>query len=264
MADRLDIIDRDWQRRFGEAGVLSSEALRLLPASAPPVAASRTSRTEIVEVAGIPLHRKVYVYPEMKDRWRAALRGTLFGAPRARREWAALRALGDAGLPAVEPVALGIERRGGFVRASVLVTRTEIDAVPLDTFVQRGERLEEILTRVASILATAHEKGHRLGRPAPRDMLVLPEETTPGLRLLDLPRHRRGRRMAPLESARDLARIAAGLIDRVPHPVLLRTLEVYARQRVSLPDPARALATHIGREMRPYREGERRRAAETR
>jgi hypothetical protein len=255
LPDRLRFAAPAWRERLLAAGVDTCGALRGRPGRGAPVAESRTSRTDVIEVDGILLHRKVYTYPRRADRWRAALRGTFLGRPRAVREWDALMALRADGLPAVEPVALGVERHRGFVRATVLATRTETDATNLDELLRAPRPDPAVLARAARVLARVHAAGHVLGRPARRDVLVVGSGSE--IRLLDLPRHRRAR-PSPSAVAEDLARLAAGLEDRVSRRACLRALAAYVRARGWT--DVRDLVRRAGRSVRRHEDAERARS----
>jgi len=195
-----------WEARLREAGLDRWDALLALPARGGPIAASRTSRTDRVEAAGVDLHRKHYRYPTARDRRRAALRGTLFGRPRARRELDALLALGARGVPVAEPVVYAERRVRGWLHETLLFTVTVPGAAPIDAHDAPA------LHALARTLRAAHDAGIELGTPALRDVVVSRADGAPAPTLLDLPRARiRSASLAGSLRARDLARIVVGL-----------------------------------------------------
>jgi hypothetical protein len=251
------IANEAWRERLRAAGLGRPHHLLEAPPVAGPDAASRTSRTDRILVGGLSLHRKVYRYPTGRDLRRALFRGILLGSPRARREWRALLALRADDVPAVEAVALVVERRLGLVRRTALLTRTVDGASALDDLLSSdsgsGRRLDA-LSRAASSVAAAHAAGHELGSPALRDLVLA--DSGPAW-ILDLPRHRK-RSMDFRRSTRDLARFAAGLALRASGGERRRTLGAYLERRGVAWD-LEGTAAEVHRAARPWLDSEGRR-----
>jgi lipopolysaccharide kinase (Kdo/WaaP) family protein len=257
---RLLTADAVWDRRLQAAGLATVASIAAVAPLGEAVATSRTSRTDVIEIPSHRFHRKVYAYPEARDILRAALRGTLLGTPRALREWRALRSLLVDGVLVVEPVAVGVIRRWGFVRMTILLTRTVDGGRPLDRYLvehQDDDERRRTLDRAAAVLARAHSRGHVLGAPALRDLIHDPADG--GIRLLDLPRHRAGRRMTLTVRARDLARLDAALGNIVSDKQRWSALAAYVRESGPGCPGAQDLAARIRQEARPWNAGETRR-----
>lgn len=68
--------------------------------------------------------------------WSGMFRGTFFGCPKARREFQNLNLLRSLGLDAPEPVALGEERKGGWLVRSYLISKGVPAPAPLHEYIR--------------------------------------------------------------------------------------------------------------------------------
>ncbi len=103
------------------------------------VAWSRTTDTlHVAAPDGAPgFFVKRYYYPRWKNRFRGAFRGTLFGAHRALAEYNTLRAMQNAGIPTVRPVAVGCRRVARLITGCFLITEEVPESTNLTTYAQR-------------------------------------------------------------------------------------------------------------------------------
>lgn len=110
---------------------------------------------------------KKYWYPSWRKRISGASRGTLLGVPKVQCEYQNLRCLRGWGLDAPVPVAYGLERVGGWLHRSVLISEGVPEALSLDLFirdylpslnfaVERATR-RELIMRLAHYTARMHE-----------------------------------------------------------------------------------------------------------
>jgi len=107
---------------------------------------------------------KRYWFPSFASRWNGALRGTLLGRSKVRREFDNLAWLRAHGFDAPLPVAWGEERSGGWLTRSFLISEGIPEPVALSKFIRdtlpsrpasvRGELIE----RLAALTRRLHEQ----------------------------------------------------------------------------------------------------------
>ncbi|MCG3150021.1 MAG: hypothetical protein PCFJNLEI_03488 [Verrucomicrobiae bacterium] len=110
----------------------------------------RGNSTEVrrVELGGKTVFIKKYWANNFGQLWSGALRGTLFGKTKARREYENLVRLREWGFDAPAPVAYGEERRAGWVVRSCLVSEAIPAAVSLDEHRQIPLELADYVRRL--------------------------------------------------------------------------------------------------------------------
>ncbi len=79
---------------------------------------------------------KKYWISRPQQLWSGMFRGTLFGCPKARREFYNLNLLRSLGLDAPEPVAIGEERKAGWLVRSYLISKGVPAPTPLHEFIR--------------------------------------------------------------------------------------------------------------------------------
>ena len=79
---------------------------------------------------------KKYWISRPSQLWSGMFRGTLFGCPKARREFRNLALLRRLGLDAPEPVALGEERKAGWLIRSCLISKSVPSPTPLHEYIR--------------------------------------------------------------------------------------------------------------------------------
>lgn len=133
------VIAPGWERLLQACRLDSVEALYALPEG---VTLKHGSSTQLCRLdlpdAEPPrtLFIKKYWYPTLRKCISGASRGTLFGIPKVQREYQNLNNLRNWGLDAPAPVAYGLERVGGWLRRSVLVSDGVPEACSLDLFIR--------------------------------------------------------------------------------------------------------------------------------
>lgn len=124
---------------------------------------------------------KRYLYPTWRKRLRTALRGTFIGLPRGQAEYRALKAMAEAGVSAVRPVAYGARRVGHFVCACFLITEEVPGACNLTTFARdvacgrrtiSGAQRRLAVWRLADQVAHMHAAGCAHGQLFWRNILI--------------------------------------------------------------------------------------------
>ncbi len=133
----------------------------------------RTSWVRRCRVGTIEVFAKTYAYPNRRDRLRGVLRTTFLAPGRAVCESRALRWLLEHGIDAPRPLGVAEHRRGGWLRASLLLT----EAWPgesLDVFFVRLGRDDRrrVLAAVWGFVATLHGLGFVDRNLDPRNLLV--------------------------------------------------------------------------------------------
>lgn len=119
--------------------------------------------------------------------------------PAAWREWNSIRAIAAAGIPTVDPLAVGSVKSGIWMRESWLVTQEIEGVVPLDEFVThdlghaaRPARTRgELATRLGRLIGTMHAAGFVHRDLHAGNVLVRMENGEPSLWLIDLHEIRR-------------------------------------------------------------------------
>lgn len=181
----------------------------------------RTSWVRRCRVGTLDVFAKTYAYPSRRDRLRGALRTTFLAPGRAVCESRALRWLLEHGIDAPRPLGVAEHRRGGWLRASLLVTEAW-PGEPLDAFlvqIGRNDR-RRVLAAVWGFVATLHGLGFVDRNLDPRNLLVS-DDGSGAFRVtkIDSPRARvlrPGRRLDQLVAA-DRERLTSGLA-KLPGP----------------------------------------------
>lgn len=126
---------------------------------------------------GMEVVEKTYSFPTRKDRLRGMLRGTWIGRNKARREFANLRYLMDAGIPVVEPLAWTVERNGwGLVTCCRLVTRAYAALDLARTLQQELEVADGVWEAVGRSLRAMHAAGIWHRGASARNLLLTAKE----------------------------------------------------------------------------------------
>ncbi|MHC4379568.1 MAG: lipopolysaccharide kinase InaA family protein [Planctomycetota bacterium] len=127
---------------------------------------------------GVEVVEKTYSFPTRKDRIRGMLRGTWVGRNKARREYANLKFLEQAGIPVVEALEWKVERNGwGFVTWCRLSTRA-YDAMDLARTIrgQSEDVAEAVWEGVGSSLRAMHDAGIWHRGASARNILLIEQE----------------------------------------------------------------------------------------
>ena len=172
-------------------------------------------RIELADGAG---HRvlfvKKYNSAKPKQLWSGALRGTLLGKSKVRREFDNLNRLRQWGLDAPAPIAYGEARRGGWLVRSFLVSEGVADPVPLDALIRdhlpgQSAQRRELLMRLADYVRRVHEQHFVHGDLYWRN-IILTRGTLTRFALIDAQKGHCWRARAELRSrAQDLATLDA-------------------------------------------------------
>jgi hypothetical protein len=151
----------------------------------------RTSWVRRVVLDACTIYIKTYDYASAGGRLRGAFRTTWLVPGRAVREWDALHWLRTHGFGAPEPLLAWTDRRLGFLRRAVLVTRAHpgrsLDALLPE--LAAGER-DELLAALERFVERLHATGFRDGNLDARNLLAQPTEGGWSLAKLDSPRYR--------------------------------------------------------------------------
>jgi hypothetical protein len=234
---RIDPAHRD---RFEAEGLASFDALAGAARSS---GAGRDQRSvsRLAFAGGAPkayyLKRYAYGGPRI-------LRTFLYRA-KAQREYANLRRVIEAGVPAVRPVAWGVRRRFGFVRDSVLVTESIDGAQNARTLIGSylagrfaavpREAFRDAMGRLVDDLRRLHDQGLYLQTAFEKNVLVWMREGRAAYAWVDLPFAGRTppgwlpRRLR----IRDLACLNKGLEAALSAPERLRLLIRYLGPQAS-------------------------------
>lgn len=169
------------------------------------------------------VYLKKYWANTARQVWSGALRGTLLGRSKARREFENLARLRRWGLDAPAPVAYGEHRRGLWLVRSFLMSEEIPDPMPLDVFIRdelprapeterRGLR-RELLERLADYTGRLHEQ-----RFVHHDFfwrnIILSSQSLENFSLIDA---HKGRRWLPWAERRSRAKDLAALDSPAPH-----------------------------------------------
>ncbi|MCH7596664.1 MAG: SCP2 sterol-binding domain-containing protein [Planctomycetes bacterium] len=247
----VDPADRNWLARAGLGSVRA--VLKLRPNSVAAISgSSETFSRSLEEIEGAPpaVFIKRYRYRGWRARLAGMFRGTLFGASRARFEFAFLQAMRARGIRAVRPIAYAEQRRWGFLRACVLITEAEGNAIPLDRFAVRYATDESFSRQdrrrftetLAETVRKMHEAGVMHGGLFGRNILVR-NGTAGRWELILLDPDRRGRlygRAVPRNGViSDLADLAATLAPFQHRNDVVRFTQAYrGRRRLDAGDKA--------------------------
>jgi tRNA A-37 threonylcarbamoyl transferase component Bud32 len=193
-----------WSR--GDAALRRALDERLAAGTFEPVADSHRRRVLRLAADGRALLVKQFRVGSGRHPWREAGKARIGRAP-ADREWRALAALHEAGLPVPEPLALGALPDG-----DRLLAMTWIDGVPFEAALRAASPAARraLLAALGAVVARVHAAGWVHGDLHPGNLLVRAGAPV----LLDWQRARRtGSRAA---RADDLARLEHALAPLVP------------------------------------------------
>jgi len=168
------------------------------------------------------------------------------------------------GVPTITPIALGEQRKRGFLFENYLITPAIPGAVPLDEFVQehlpalpepRRSRVRRTLAKAAGVLAgRLHEAGFVHDDFHPGNLLVRLEGDRPRLALIDLDALRSRRSLSRADARANLALLNHYFWTRSGRPDRLRFLLAYYGARGGRPGDARAFAREIESATRTWAE----------
>ena len=134
------------------------------------IASSGTTEVREVELKGANSAQprvvfiKCYRFPSFASRWSGALRGTLLGRSKVRRELDNLAWLRAHGFDAPLPVAWGEERSGGWLTRSFLISAGIPQPVALSKFIRDtlpsrpAATRRELIERLATLTRRLHEQ----------------------------------------------------------------------------------------------------------
>ena len=194
----------------------------------------KTSKVRTIlkgEIAGVPVHLKLFRAVRLSDRARDALAGS-----RGEREMSNLLEARSRGIAVVEPIAAG-RVRGSFGSRSFLITTSAPGAA-----LPRGPLDPATAARVGTFLRTAHDKGLRARDLHPGNLLA---DASGSIALLDLTSATLGATLEPEERAQALAFFCQDLDGGVLHPAALPLLDSYG-----ISDAMRARAFSAGLSLR--------------
>lgn len=212
-----------------------------------PTDGSRASHPALVFV-------KRYRYRTFLGRLQGMFRGTLFGKSRARFEFERLRAIRERGVAAVRPIAYAEFRRRGFMRACVLITEAERDAVSLDRLLrppprerapQRGTQ-RRLAEQLAAFVARMHDAGVMHGALLGRNLLVAEvESASPRFVVLDPNPHGTVSNTSISDAGRvsdltDLAATALAVTTRTVRARFFHAYQTHFRMRRGVADTGEA------------------------
>ena len=107
---------------------------------------------------------KRYWFPSFASRWNGALRGTLLGRSKVRREFDNLAWLRAHGFDAPQPVAWGEERNGGWLTRSFLISEGIPEPLALSKFIRDtlpsrpASVRRELIERLAALTRRLHAR----------------------------------------------------------------------------------------------------------
>lgn len=165
------VVSPGWETFLRAGGIDGVDAVYRLQVGEQ-ITRSRSTEVRRVSLAheGTPrvVFIKKYSANNARQLWSGALRGTLFGKSKARREFENMARLRDWGLDAPAPVAYGEERRARWLTRSFLISEGIPDPVPLDVFIrdilpgkpeiERRRLRRELIGKLADYTRRLHEK----------------------------------------------------------------------------------------------------------
>lgn len=266
--------DRDWVERVGWRSVGD-----VLACSAGGVAAvSRSS--DVVEVPIDPalggptnVFVKRYRYDRLEQRLKQAMRGTLLGISRGRREFEFLNEMRRRQVPTVRPIACGDRYGLAFLRASFLITEGVTGYQSLDLFaiqtlrrkpMPRAQR-QALIEALAATIRQMHEAGVRHGGLFWRNILIrVDADGTFSFLMIDPDTHGRftDARIPEADAVADLGEVVASAIGLGVRAGLKPFMKAYFQVPRLTADHRRLVAKilTVARELAP---SERRRMAIT-
>lgn len=136
---------------------------------------TRSGSTEVRRVtlgsdpAAPSIFIKKYWVNRSKQLWSGMFRGTLFGCPKARREFQNLALLRNLGLDAPEPISFGEERKAGWLVRSYLISLGVPEPKPLHQYIRedltaltgdvRRQARRTLIANLAAYTRRLHEAG---------------------------------------------------------------------------------------------------------
>ncbi len=175
------------------------------------IARSRTTSTIAFEAGGDGkrFFLKRYLFPTVRDRLKGALRGTLLGESKARKEWDNFAFLESIGIGVPERCAWGEARVRGFVRGCFIVTGEIQGATRADNLLAGGFD-GDLCMRLGMAVAAMHSNAYKDGSLALRNFLV----SGPQGRVfkVDCPKGRIGQGIRTRDRVRDLGPLLAGIL----------------------------------------------------
>lgn len=145
------VITQNWKpllrdRQFDELWELPGETIKRAPA------------TEVIRsrLGNHHVYLKKYWANTFRQQWSGALRGSLVGKSKVRREYENLHKLRTWGFDAPAPVAYGEDRRAGWLKRSFLISEAIPGPVPLDAIIKDGSP-RELVTHLADYVRRLHE-----------------------------------------------------------------------------------------------------------
>lgn len=212
---------------------------------------------------------KKYWISRPQQLWSGMFRGTLFGCPKARREFQNLAMLRTMGLDAPEPVAYGEERKAGWLVRSYLISRGIPAPTPLHEYIRdylptlngdlRSEARRTLVENLAAYTRRLHER-HFVHHDYFWRNILLSGRSLEHFFLIDA---HKGRRWNPWSDSKARTSDLAALDAPAPHffrrSERLRFFLLYRGHR-TLDDADKALLRQTLRLAEPMRERQLRRA----
>jgi tRNA A-37 threonylcarbamoyl transferase component Bud32 len=257
--------DVGWWTRPGWAPrLLSPDGLRLEEWRAEGVLTTvKAGPHRVVYRVDLPdgaLFIKHYLVPDYRAMFRQ-----WFRRGKGRNEGKRCRLLASIGVPTIEPIALGEQRRRKFLFENFLVTCEVPGTLPLDEFLE--DRLDELpeplrsqtRQRVACSLAVLTARLHNAGLTHidfhPGNVLIrLGRDRQPELTMIDLDALRQSRRLSWAQAGQNLALLDHYFWLRSSRGDRHRFLRTYLRNRTDQPPDARAFGRSIEDSTRTWAE----------
>jgi tRNA A-37 threonylcarbamoyl transferase component Bud32 len=253
-----------WLRPGWRDALLGPEGLRLEQwRSEGRLELVKSSPQRIVYRALLPggaVYIKHFLVPGLREVFRQ-----WFRRGKGRNEGKRAARLAAQGIMTIEPVALGEERRRGFLFENFLITREIENMIPLDRFLERvlpefppkrGTRLRQRIARgVGELTARLHEAGFTHIDYHPGNLLVrLDAGDKPRIAMIDLDALRQAKRVGPKAAIHNLVLLNHYFWTRSSRSDRHRFLTAYVAGRPGAGYDARQLARRIERETRGWAE----------
>lgn len=221
------------------------------------VTQSGTTEVRRVTLTAGPAQRVVYIKKYWANNfgqlWSGALRGTLLGRSKAKREFENLARLIRWKLDAPAPIAFGEERIFGWMTRSFLISEEIPSPLTLDIFIrdflprlpaeQRRKRAVELLERLAATTRQLHEH-HFVHHDYFWRNIILSGETLDRFFLIDAHKGRTWRRWSAQRcQAKDLAALDSAAPAFFSQTDRLSFFLAYTRSRALTPENKKLLRT---------------------